>query len=146
MLSNLTCFLIYSLRKCVLGFKTGVFWKFCKTCRNISTTEFSVKVVTVFRVVTFFNEVICEIKFPGIDEIFYITNSTNLDCQMWFQRGMINFDYSNFKIDNYSFFSSYEIIVGKNVNSSTCTAYGIYLRESIMTVLTPKSVINLMHK
>ena len=29
---------------------------------------------------------------------------------------MINFDYSDFNVDNYSFFSSYEIVVGKNVN------------------------------
>ena len=34
MLSNLTCALIYSL---IL--KTAVFWKFCKTCRNISMTD-----------------------------------------------------------------------------------------------------------
>ena len=37
MLSNLTDLL-------------AVFWKFCKTCRNISIMEFTVKEVTVFRV------------------------------------------------------------------------------------------------
>ena len=54
MLSNLTCVLIYSLTKCVLedGFKDSCVLKFCKTCKNISMTEFIVKEVTLFRVVT----------------------------------------------------------------------------------------------
>ena len=49
----------------------------------------------------------------GICEI--LQNSTNLDCHMWFQWGIIGFDYSNFPIHNNHFFSSYEIAVGKNV-------------------------------
>ena len=36
--------------------KRAVFWKFYKTCRNISMAEFTVKKVTVFGVVTFLNE------------------------------------------------------------------------------------------
>ena len=91
-----------------------------------------------------------------------ITNSTNLDFQMWFQSGIISFNYSNFDIDNYSFFSLYEIVLGKSVNynklavfklyltvhrcqarvqSLTCTTYGKNLRENIIAVLIPKLVI-----
>ena len=36
--------------------KTVLFWKFCKTCRNISMMEFIAKEVTVFRIVIFLNE------------------------------------------------------------------------------------------
>ena len=70
-----------------------------------------------------------------IDEIFNITNSTNLDCQIWFQQGMINFDYSNFNINNYSFFSLYEIVVGKNVNPF-CTRINLAtIREQYFQIL-----------
>ena len=34
---------------------------------------------------------------------------------MSFQKGMIKFDYSNFDINNYSYLSSYEIVVGSKV-------------------------------
>ena len=78
--------------------------------------EFTVKKVTVFGVVTFSNKVLFQIYFSGIEEIFHITNITNLDCQMSFQQGMINFDYLNFDIDNYPVFSSCEIVTGKNIN------------------------------
>ena len=57
MLSNLTCVLTHwqnVFLKMVL--KIVVFWKFCKTCRNISMTKFTVKEDTVFRAVTFLNE------------------------------------------------------------------------------------------
>ena len=39
-----------------IGLKTGAIGKFWKACRNISVTEFIVKYVTVFRVVTFFKQ------------------------------------------------------------------------------------------
>ena len=47
-----------------------------------------------------------------------MTNSTNLGCQMSFQKGIIRFEYyySNFDINNYFFFSSYETVVGKKIN------------------------------
>ena len=59
----------------------------------------------------------CSTKYNllGICKIFSITNSTNMDCHMWFQKGIISFNYSNFSIHNYPFFSSYEIAVGKIV-------------------------------
>ena len=41
--------------------KTAVFWTFCKTYRNKSIMEFTVTEVTVFRVATFLNEVLCQI-------------------------------------------------------------------------------------
>ena len=76
--SNLTYVLIiYSL---ILT--TDVCRKFCKTCRNIFMTEFTVKKVAVFRVATFLNNALQQIYFLGIYKIFNITNSTNLDCQM----------------------------------------------------------------
>ena len=59
----------------------------------MSMTEFTVKEVTVLRVATFLNEALC--NFLGIYEIFNITHSARLDCQMWFQKG-ISFVYSNF--------------------------------------------------
>ena len=43
--------------------KTAVFRKFCKTCRNISVTEVTVKEVTVFRVANFLNEVLHQMHF-----------------------------------------------------------------------------------
>ena len=67
-------------------------------------TEFTVKEVTVFRVATFLNEALAKYNFLGIYEIFNITNNANLDCQMWFRKEMISLDYSNFDIDDYSFF------------------------------------------
>ena len=59
--------------------KTAAFWRFSKTCRNMSVTESTVKEV------------------------------------MWFQYGIINFDYSNFDIGSDFIFTSYEICLGKNV-------------------------------
>ena len=53
--------------------------------------------------------------FVGIYEMFNITSSTNLDSQMWSKKRIISFDDSNFVMDNYCFFSSYEIAVGKKV-------------------------------
>ena len=76
----------------------------------------------------------------------------------------IKFRLFKFRDDNYSFFTSYEILVYKNVRqqlnklaafkfhftihrfharvqSSTCTTCGKYLQEIIMAVLTPKLVI-----
>ena len=41
--------------------KTAVFWKFCKICRKLSWTEFTVKEVTVYRVATFLNEALRQI-------------------------------------------------------------------------------------
>ena len=40
---------------------------------------------------------------------------------------MVSFDYSNFDIDNYSFFSSREIVVGKNVNENKFVVCKFYL-------------------
>ena len=56
------------MSKCGLGIyslvlKTAVCWKFCKTCRNKSMTELTVKEVTVYRVVTFLNEELRQIYF-----------------------------------------------------------------------------------
>ena len=48
MLPDLTCVLIYSLTKCALEDDSEI----CKTCRNISMTEVTVKEVTVFRFAT----------------------------------------------------------------------------------------------
>ena len=45
-------------------------------------TEFAVKNVTLFRVATFFSEVLLQIYFSGIYKTFNITNSANLDYQM----------------------------------------------------------------
>ena len=96
--------------------RTAGFWKCCKTCRNLSMREFTVTEVTVFRLATFLYEALsAKYNFLGIYEIFSITNSANLDCQMLFQWGIISSDYWNFDIDNYSFLSSYEIAIGKNV-------------------------------
>ena len=128
-------------------------------------TELIGKEVTVLGVGTFWTNRSFKYNFLGIYEIFNITISTNLDCRMWFQYGIIIFGYSNFNIDNYSFCSSCEIVVSKNVKqllnklaskfdrtvhrfharveSPTCTIYVKYLRESIMAVLTPKSEIKL---
>ena len=43
--------------------KKAVCWKFCKTCGNISMTEFTVKEATVFRVATFLNKALRKIEF-----------------------------------------------------------------------------------
>ena len=43
-------------------------------------TEFNVKEVAVCRVVIFSNEMLRQIYFLGIKEIFNINNSSNLDC------------------------------------------------------------------
>ena len=51
----------------------------------------------------------------GIYGIFNITNSKCLDCQIWCQQGIKSFNHPNFDINHLSFFSSYEIVVGKNV-------------------------------
>ena len=46
----------------------------------MSMMEFTAKEITVFRIVIFLNEALCQIKnFLGIYKIFTITNSTNLD-------------------------------------------------------------------
>ena len=45
-------------------------------------TEFTVKKVTVFRVVTFFNKALRQIYFLGISKTINMTNYTNLDCGM----------------------------------------------------------------
>ena len=62
--------------------KAAVFYKFRKTCRNISMTNFTVTEVTVFRVVIFLTKSSAKYNFSEIYEIFNITNSTNLHCQM----------------------------------------------------------------
>ena len=66
-LSILTCVLIYLLtRQNVLlkmVEKTVVFWIFCEIYRKISIMEFTVKEVVVFKVATFWNEVLCQIYF-----------------------------------------------------------------------------------
>ena len=64
------------------GFKDSCIPKICKSCKNMSMIEFIVKEVTVFRVVTFLIKVYGKYNFPGIYEIFSITNSENLDRQM----------------------------------------------------------------
>ena len=110
-------------------------------------TEITVKEVAVFRVVLF-------------------QRSTQLTVQIWTAKCDFIKEYSNFDNDNYSFFSSCEIVVGKNVReqlnklvvckfyltvhrfhvsvqSPTCTTYGKYLQESITAVLTPKSGIDI---
>ena len=48
-------------------------------------TEFTVKEVTVCRVESFLNEALRQIYNLEIYEIFNITSSSNLDCQMWFK-------------------------------------------------------------
>ena len=47
--------------------------------QKISVTEFNVKEVTVFRVAIISNQVLRQIYFQGIYEIFNINNSSNLD-------------------------------------------------------------------
>ena len=157
MFFNLTGVLVYSLTKMCCW---RLFWKFCKTCRNISMKEFTVKKGTVFRVPTFWTKRSAKYNFSRISVIFNITNITYLDYQTWFQYGIISFDYSNLDIDNYSFSSSHRIVVGKNVRqqlnklvckyyltvhcfyagvqSPTCATCGKYLREGIMATVTPK--------
>ena len=73
MLPNLTSVVIYSSRKCALEdvLKTPVL--------KISVTEFNVKEVPVCRVAIFSNEVLPQIYFLGMYEIFNINNSSNLD-------------------------------------------------------------------
>ena len=62
-------------------------------------TEFTVKEVTLFiESSLFWMKCSAKHNFSGIDEMRNITNSTNLDWQMYFQHGMINFDYSYFDI------------------------------------------------
>ena len=53
-------------------------------------------------------------NFFGIYEIFNITITAKFNFNK-FQYGIINSDDQDFGIDSYSFFSSYEIVVGKNV-------------------------------
>ena len=45
-------------------------------------TDFTVKVVTAFRVATFLNKLTVKCKFLGIYETFNKFNIPNLDCQM----------------------------------------------------------------
>ena len=58
-------------------------------------------------------------NFFGIYEIFNITITVNIWTAKFdfnkFQYGIINSGDQDFGIDSYSFFSSYEIVVGKNV-------------------------------
>ena len=48
-------------------------------------TEFNVKEVTIIRVATFWAKYNTKYNFFRIYEILHITNSANLDCQMWLQ-------------------------------------------------------------
>ena len=43
-------------------------------------TEFPVKKATVCRVAVFSNEVLRQIYFLGVYEMFIMTNSSNMDC------------------------------------------------------------------
>ena len=62
--------------------------------------EFTVKEVAAWRVASFLIEVLHQIYFLGIYQIFNINNSSNLDYQMWFKQG-ISLDDSNFDMENY---------------------------------------------
>ena len=43
-------------------------------------------------------------------------NSILMSLLLLVAETIISFDHSNYDIDNYSFFGSHEIVVGKNVN------------------------------
>ena len=47
--------------------------------------EFTVEAVTVFRAASFLTKRSAKYKFLEIYVIFHITNTTDLDFQMWFQ-------------------------------------------------------------
>ena len=119
------------------------FWKFCKTCRNISMTEFTVKEVTVFRVTTFWTKCSAKYNLLGIYEIFNITNRAYLHCQICTALSIGNNKFQLFKFRrklNKLVVCKFYLIVHRfhaRAQSLTCTTYGKYLRGSIMTVLTP---------
>ena len=48
-------------------------------------TEFTVKEVKVFIVLTFWTKRFAKYVFLEIYKIFNISNSINVDCQIWFQ-------------------------------------------------------------
>ena len=103
MLPNLTCVMIYSLAEwSVLEhvLTTPSLWALCNICRKISMMEFNVKEVAVCRAAIFSNEVLHQIYFLGIYQIFNTNNSLNLNYQMWFKQ-RISLNNSNFDMENY---------------------------------------------
>ena len=118
MSSNLICVLIYSLKKCVFkhGFKDSVVLKLLSNlqkyihitlCLHLGKLQHLESPILLTKHGAKY--------FLGIWKIFNITKSTNLACQMRFQEGIRSFNYLIFSIYNHSFFSSYEIAVGKNI-------------------------------
>ena len=62
--------------------KAAVFWKFCKICKKISITEFTVKEVTVCTVATFLNEV--------LGQIFFLRNFQTIHRNKQYKSGLPN--------------------------------------------------------
>ena len=81
MLPNVTRARICSLTKCIVEdvFKTAVL-KTLQYLQKISATESTVNYVAVCRAAIFLNEVLRQIYFLGIYEIFNFTNISNLHC------------------------------------------------------------------
>ena len=69
-MSNLTCSDLFIVKMCSWRW----FCKFCKSCWNMSMTEFTVKEVTLFRVATLWTKHFAKYNFLGIYKIFNITN------------------------------------------------------------------------
>ena len=83
-LFNVTCVLIYWL--CSENFikLTEIYpWR-SLLLRKLQYLK-TVKEVTAFIIVTFWKKCFTNYNFLGIYKIFKLTNTTNLDCQMWFQ-------------------------------------------------------------
>ena len=105
MLPNVTCVPIYLFTKCILEDSSENFVELAEIYPWRS----------LLGVATFWTNRSVKYNFLEIYEIFNINIGTNLDCRMWFQYGIINFGFSNFNIDDYSFCSLCEIVVSKNV-------------------------------
>ena len=88
------------------------FWKFCKTWRNIFMTEFTVTEVTVFRVTNFWTKCSTNYNFLWRCDILNTVQIWTAKCDV-----NIKFWLFKFRDDNYSFFTSYDIVVYEIVRS-----------------------------
>ena len=148
-----------------MALKIVVFWKFCKTYRIINMTEFTINPFMTDADIKWTNQwtrfyMISASVMKELRKLQYLQSSLfwtkhfaknsflGISCQIWFQYGIVSFDYSNFDIDNYRFFSSNETVAGKNVRQQLkpCCLHPLTSTASMSKALIASHTVNIWRK
>ena len=140
MLPNLICVLIYSLTKCCVLERCFIdTCSICSICRKISVTEFNAKKVSVCRVTIFSNEVLRQIYFLGIYEIFNVINASMLRSKVQLApptKNVIMAVLTTKSVIQLNDFTAYE--TGRKLNSVCCN-YVHFSHQPLISVAQKRS-------